>query len=320
MKAASDSLQLQRRIAAPSPRHNSSLFQVNQRRAAALVFVIGLLVEIPSVRAEMPDISSVTPDLAIPPLEEGKASPGKRVRMGDPNGVYHVLYLPTDWHPERRWPLLVEYAGNGGYRNRFMDESHGRPEDSRLGYGLSGGQGAIWLCLPYLSADASNIRTTWWGDPPHYDVSPTVDYCVKTVESVCAQYAGDRDRVVLAGFSRGAIATFFVGLQNERIAALWRGFFAYSHFDGPRRWPYPDSDEAAASIRFARAKGRPLFVCGEESNADQTRLWMETHYEPEKVRGITFRSTGFRNHNDAWILRPSETRAEARRWLKQTLQ
>ncbi len=320
MTTASTSSLPQRHLEASSPFENSGCFRSNQRRAAALVFVIGLLAEILSVRAEMPDISSVTPDLTIPPLEEGNATPGKRVRVGDPNGVYHVLYLPPEWTPERRWPLLVEYAGNGGYRNRFMDESHGRPEDSRLGYGLSGGQGAIWLCLPYLSTDASSIRTTWWGDPPYYAVSPTVDYCVKTVESVCAEYAGDRNRVVLTGFSRGAIATFFIGLQNDRIAALWRGFFAYSHFDGSRRWPYPDSDEAAASARFARAKGRPLFVCGEESNAEQTRLWMETRYQSETVRAITFRSTGFRNHNDAWILRPSQTRAEARRWLEQTLQ
>ena len=31
---------------------------------------------------------------------------------------------------------------------------------------------------------------------------------------------------------------------------------------------------------------------------------------------FTFRSTGFRNHNDAWSLRPSPAREAARNWLK----
>ncbi len=271
------------------------------------------------VDAEMPDISSVPTDLVVPPLSEGIPRPGKRVRVGNPNEVNHILYLPPEWDPSQRWPLLVEYAGNGGYRNRFMDESHGRPEDSCLGFGLSGGHGAIWLCLPYLSQDASKNRTTWWGDPPNHDASPTVEYCIRTVQDVCKQYSGNQERVVLVGFSRGAIATFFIGLHNDQIAPLWRGFFAYSHFDGPRRWPYPGSDETSAAKRFTLLKGRPLFVCGEESNAEETQRWMESRYGTAALQGVIFRSTGYRNHNDKWILRPSKTRDEARIWLQSTL-
>lgn len=271
------------------------------------------------VWGEMPDISRVTPDLVVPPLEEGPPAPGKRVRVGDPFGVYHVVYLPEDWNPARRWPVLVEYAGNGNYRNRFGDESRGRPEDSCLGYGLSGGKGFLWVCLPYLSGDGSQNVITWWGDPPGYAVGRTVDYCVKTLEAVCAQYSGDPERVILSGFSRGAIATYFIGLQDDRIAGLWRGFFAYSHFDGPIRWPYPGSDAASAAVRFARSRGRPLFVCGEENNAEYTRRWMEARYGVEALRTITFQSTGYRNHNDAWILRPGDTRDAARAWLRQTV-
>jgi hypothetical protein len=146
-----------------------------------------------------------------------------------------------------------------------------------------------------------------------------VDYCVKTLEGVCKEFSGDSSRLVLCGFSRGAIATHFVGLQNERIAPLWRGFFAYSHFDGPIRWPYPGSDPESAAQRFARARARPLFVCGEEANAEQTRVWMENRYGAEAVRAVKFWSTGFRNHNDAWILRPSPAREAARLWLRETV-
>lgn len=281
----------------------------------ALLLCIGTLFS----RGEMPDISSVAPDLSVPVLADGPPGPGRRVRVGDPSGVYHVLYLPEDWVATRRWPVLVEYAGNGNYRNRFGDESRGRPEGSCLGYGLSGGRGFLWLCLPYLNGEGTKNVETWWGDAPERNVGPTVDYCIKTVASVCEEFSGDSARVVLSGFSRGAIATHFVGLQNERISALWRGFFAYSHFDGPSRWPYPGSDADAASLRFARARGRAHFVCGEEANAVQTRTWLEGRYGAEALRAFTFATTGFRNHNDAWILRPSEARDAARLWLAETI-
>jgi hypothetical protein len=265
--------------------------------------------------AELPDISSVPADLVVPSLSEGTASAGARVRVGVAEGVHHVLYLPLDWEKGRRWPVLVEFAGNGNYRNRFGDESRGRPEDSCLGYGLSAGRGYIWLCLPYLSGDGTRNVITWWGDSPRYDVTPTVEYCVKTIEAVCRDYSGDASRVVLCGFSRGAIATHFIGLQNDRVAGLWRGFFAYSHFDGPHRWPYPGSDEASAAARFSRVGNRPNFVCGEGDNAEETRRWLESKYGDSALGAFTFRGTGFRNHSDAWILRPGPVRETARRWL-----
>jgi hypothetical protein len=279
-----------------------------------LLLVFGIF-----VRAEMPDIASVAKDLEVPTLQEGEPGAGRRVRVGPAEGVHHVLFLPVDWVPERRWPVIVEYAGNGHYRNRFGDESRGRPEDSCLGYGLSGGRGFVWVCLPYLSANGSGNVITWWGDRPTYEVGPTVDHCVRVIDDVCKRYSGDADRVVLCGFSRGAIATHFVGLQDEKVARLWRGFFAYSHFDGPRRWPYLGSDEASAARRFSRVAGRPHFVCGEESNAEETRSWLEARYGSESLRSFTFRSTGFRNHNDAWILRPSPVRDEARAWLREVV-
>ena len=39
------------------------------------------------------------------------------------------------------------------------------------------------------------------------------------------------------------------------------------------------------------------------------------------VKGkFTFQSTGFRNHNDAWVLRPSPARKALRKWLVEVLE
>ena len=133
----------------------------------------------------MPDISTVEADLSLPEFSRSEPAAGKRVKHQHPDhadtGVYHVLYLPRDWQPGKRYPVIVEFAGNGPYRNQFGDVSTGRVEGSRLGYGLSGGEGFIWLCLPYLNAAGDANVTQWWGDRPRFDPAQTIGYCKKVV-------------------------------------------------------------------------------------------------------------------------------------------
>jgi hypothetical protein len=162
------------------------------------------------------DIRTVPPDLVTPPLSPGAPAAGKRVkiqRAGFGDGVYHALYLPSDWRarPWRHYPIIVEYAGAGGYQNDFGDVSTGVPEGSNLGYGISGGKGYIWLCLPYVDTGAGRNAVTWWGN-----ADATVDYCLGAVKEVCDRWRGDRNRVLLAGFSRGSIGCNYIGPPQRR--------------------------------------------------------------------------------------------------------
>ncbi len=122
--------------------------------------------------------------------------------------------------------------------------------------------------------------------------------------------------MILSGFSRGAIAANAIGLHDDEIAKLWRGFVCYSHYDGViTRWPFAGADAASARQRLARLKGRPQLICSEVPLAG-TR----THLENAGVTGhFTFLKTGFRNHNDAWILRPSPARDTSRAWLAKVI-
>jgi hypothetical protein len=260
------------------------------------------------VAAELPDIQSVTPDLVVPALSEGTPAAGKRVRLGR-----NILYLPTNWKADTKWPVIVELAGNGGYKNKHGDVSTGLPEGSNLGYGLSGGKGFIWLCVPYLNATGDQIAITWWGDKPSYNPQPTLKHLRESVQSLCRDFSGDETTVVLAGFSRGAIACNYLGLHDDVTAKLWCAFFAYSHYDGVRKWPYPGSDRESALIRLQRLGNRPQFICGEGANAQETEKYLRPLLPNAD---LIFQSTGFRNHNDAWTLRPSEAREKAREWLK----
>lgn len=269
-----------------------------------------------SCLAELPDIRSVEPDLTVPALSEGAPSPGKRVKLTleskKGTGVYNVLYLPTDWKPGVKMPVIVELAGNGGFTSKQGDVSHGVPEGSNLGYGLSAGKGFIWLCVPYLNGKGDEIATLWWGTRPTYDPQPTLKHLRSAVKSVCRDFGGDESKLVLCGFSRGAIACNYLGLHDDETARLWCGFFPYSHYDGVRKWPYPASDRDSALTRLQRLGKRPQFICGEGSNAQETEAYLRPLLPNAD---LTFLSTGFLNHNDAWILRPSPAREQARKWL-----
>ena len=269
--------------------------------------------------AEVRDIRDIEPDLTVPPLEESAPAPGQRVkavlREYADSQMYHVLYLPTDWTPHGRYPIIVEYAGNGPFQNNFGDTSTGRPEGSKLGYGISGGEGFIWVCLPYINSQR-RIQTSWWGN-----VELTLDYCRKAIRGICEDYGGDHSTVFLAGFSRGAIGCGYLGLHDDATADIWLGFIAYSHYDGVNEsWGYPNVDRASAHRRLQRIGGRASFICSEPSNPNTNVAATQRYVEASGVSApFTYRELGFRNHNDAWTLRPSADREILRQWVQQTL-
>ena len=272
------------------------------------------------------DISSVEPDLTLPPLvSSAPLRAGRRFKEVLPTlrdtDIHHVVYLPTDWTPTGRYPVIVEYVGNGNYRNRFGDVCTGKVADGKLGYGISGGKKFIWVCLPFIDQEQTKNAITWWGNSPNYNPRPTVDYCKQVVPWICQQYGGDPDRVLLVGFSRGAIACNFIGLYDDDISKLWRGFVACSHYDGVSNFGLPQGDQKSARQRLNRLGQRPQFICAETPAGKQSIEATRTYLLSTGVTGkFTYQSTGFRNHNDSWALRPSHSREVLRTWVEQLMQ
>lgn len=267
--------------------------------------------------APLPDISTVPADLIIPELSDGPPAAGKRVSLELFEGTPPViLYLPADWAQGKKFPVIIELAGNGNFKNSYGDTSSGLPEGSKLGYGLGGGKGIVWACVPFLNEAGDKPAITWWGDAPDYRPDSTVAFLKRAVPALCERFSGDPERVILCGFSRGAIAANAIGLHDDEIAKLWRGFVCYSHYDGvSSRWPFAGADAASARQRLERLKGRPQLICSEFPLAGTRK-----HLENAGLAGdFTFLETGFRNHNDAWILRPSAARDTARNWLAEVI-
>ncbi len=246
-------------------------------------------------------------------MEAGAPAAGKRVKQTTPgwqaSQVHHSLYLPPDWKSGGKYPMLVEYPGNGGYTNHFGDVCNGTVEGCNLGYGICGGRDYLWVCLPFIEDAPTGKRNArnWWGD-----ADKTADYCVATVQWLAKEFGADTKALVLCGFSRGAIACNYVGLRQDAIAPLWRAFICHSHYDGVNtKWPYADADRTAALARLNRLANRPQFI-SHEGSTEATRAYLNQ----TGVRApFTFADIPFRNHSDEWVLRDCEPRRQVRTWL-----
>ncbi|HBJ37827.1 MAG TPA: hypothetical protein DDZ51_24335 [Planctomycetaceae bacterium] len=292
-------------------------------KAKAAVMDVRQIRLVPS-GAKMPiDDREVAADFDLPPLSHESPGPGRRsIRQAaivDGSQAYHLLALPSDWNASRKYPVLVEWTGNGPYENDRGDRSSGRVEDARLASGLAGGDGAIVLSLPFLNDAGTANVTKWWGDAPDYRPDATLEYAKAAIDEVCEKFGGDRSKLVLVGFSRGAIACNAVGLSNDDAATWWRGFVCFSHYDGVRPWP-PTGDESASLSRLARLGNRPQLILSEASigdaasNSQQTMQYFQRH--SIDTQHLLQLDTGFVNHSDAWAMRPCHARTVARQWLK----
>jgi hypothetical protein len=126
-----------------------------------VLWILSLLAG-PALSAELPNLNVLRPDLVVPRVVRGEAAAGRRVEAAttgwEQTPVRHALYLPRGWQPHANLPVLVEFAGNGGFRNKLGDESDGTVDGCALGYGLSGGEGFIWVCLPFVGLASDGTK------------------------------------------------------------------------------------------------------------------------------------------------------------------
>lgn len=273
--------------------------------------------------------------LTLPENSEGVPAAGKRVAI-TPNEyaatqVRHMLYLPENWDADwkknnERIPIIFEYTGN-----KFPTSgSTGEVEDAALGYALSGGK-YIWVTLPYISVDGKNNQVTWWGDE-----KATVEYAKKYVPEIIEKYGGDKNAVLLCGFSRGAIGVNYLGLYDDEMAKLWTAFIAHDHFDGVRAWggtewgsPLEKYQQEAAE-RLQRVNGRPYLVI-QNGKEYGTKAWVNSvlpkadnftflNINTNEVFGEFSNKYAKHEHTDNWCAVPSSYRTKAWEWINNVCQ
>jgi hypothetical protein len=165
---------------------------------------------------------------------------------------------------------------------------------------MTRGEGAICLGLPFIDRKTGSIAESGWGN-----ADDTAEYAIRMVEEVCTKFHGDRPNVVLTGFSRGAIACGYIGLRNDRIAALWKGFHACQHYDRDG-WNGATMDGALQRAR--RFTGKAVFQTDNSEEKPQTVMdAMHT--------GVIFVRSGLGAHACAMFLDSRPSTQQLRQWF-----
>jgi len=272
---------------------------ITQLRIVLNTGVHGTMIDVLRVRAtgqapvEKHDFSG---RLIVPTVTEGLPGPGKRVYMsiaGSP--VRYVIYLPKDWNPDGRFPVIAEYSGNIFYiRNTY---STGYADQGNIGYGMSKGS-AIWVNLPFLSPDRTHEQLDGFGN-----LDATAEYARKVIRDVVEKYSGDSGAVFLTGFSRGGAACGFIGLHNSDIADVWLGFHSVGGGDGAGWF---GSEMPGAIERGGRMKGRSSFI------TDGTP-WQDVLARLKQP--FTYMDSGIGAHVDTMFLDNRPSTLAVRKWM-----
>jgi hypothetical protein len=232
------------------------------------------------------------------------------------------VYNPPNRNPDEKLPVLIELPGNYYY----LGGSTGHPDDAHLGYGLTGGQGFIWVTMPFISLDGQKNEIQWWGDE-----AADIAYLKRNIPRICDEYNGDPNAVFLCGFSRGAIAVSYIGLYDDEIAAIWKGFISHDHYDGVLRWggtTFGDDYEkykADAVTRLKRIGNRPSLIMQNPTTSnirefienagvtgDFTYLDIPINEIFPVIPNVWFNDA----HTDRWLLFDNEYTVKARSWLR----
>lgn len=278
-----------------------------------------------------------------PDISEGTPQAGKLVRQYltglEDHDLHHLLYLPTNWSPTQRFPVIFEYNGQGAY----VDQT------AANGFGISGGRDFIWVVLPYVSEDNLSETNDWWGKKEN-----TVEYAKKAIKLICQNWGGDSTQLVLTGMSRGSIACNYIGLHDDEIASLWAAMIPVSHYDGRPDWHWSMSQEDAtigAITRLRRLNDTPQLICGEyhlrhnHTDANDLKAVRDGNYSDMKLAikeldliplsqreytkafvqiyfpegDITFLDLPFVNHTNQWLFMDVPERELVRMWLMEKL-
>jgi dienelactone hydrolase len=132
--------------------------------------------------------------------------PGKETRLDDPKiGCGHfIVYVPSDYSPARRWPLIACYHGQAGQPTTWPFKD------------LTAGKGFIILGMGYLPDIAKPMTMA---ELDHY-ASREVDCALAAVALVEGRLKVDREQLIVGGFSMGG---WIASAMGEAGAGTWAG-------------------------------------------------------------------------------------------------
>lgn len=182
-------------------------------------------------------VADIVPHAALPNLGNRRrllqvASPLARYRRGErrllrwPSGdgltIAGILILPVDYHPGRRYPLIVDL--HGGPQKGLMGSS-GNPTPGAL-LVTSSLEADLWAAKGYVVLMPDYRGSGMYGfqaiDATRKDASiddRDIEDIMSSVDTVIAQGIADKSRMVVIGHSHGALLTNWIVTHSHRFRA-----------------------------------------------------------------------------------------------------
>lgn len=126
----------------------------------------------------------------------------RTVTIGSTSYPY-VIYVPRDWTPDRKWPVVLFLHGAG---ERGSDGRRQMQIGASAAIRATPERVPALVVLPQAPPD-----TQWIGAP--------ADAAMKALDEVVKEYRGDRDLIYLTGLSLGGYGTWHMAMLHPDIFA-----------------------------------------------------------------------------------------------------
>lgn len=182
---------------------------------------------------------------SLPPFSD-QIKPGARIKRNIPgynSDIYYTVRFPDFYDSTQTYPAVVSFPGN------VYEQTSGLPDDAIFGTGIAGNLPVITVVVPFLNHDGSAMTGTWWGNGMD-DISTSLTLTHKVLDDLINNFSVNPDKIVAAGFSRGAISLGRILCSNDTTVSRFKGFLAHSYMDGCT------FTEQGAEERLARSEDR----------------------------------------------------------------
>ena len=181
--------------------HNFIVAYMQSRRAFSLgkYLLYGLRAELPPIQPYwfLPDDFSRRTELETP-APDNTAQTGVMHRKQTNKHAEYSLYVPENYDPTKRWPLVITLHGG-----------HGRGDDYLL----------TWLRTAksrgYILLSPKSLGQTWSIQQPGLDVRSILTM----LETVMDEYTVNTSRILVSGLSDGGTFSYALGISCSKLFA-----------------------------------------------------------------------------------------------------
>jgi predicted esterase len=127
----------------------------------------------------------------------------RSVTIGDTTYRYQV-FVPEDWTPHQKWPVILFLHGSGERGEDGLDET-----DVGIGTAIRSDRGHFEAIVVMPQCR----KNTWWTEPPMGDLAMTA------LRNATREFHGDTNRTYLTGISMGGYGSWYLAQKYPNTFA-----------------------------------------------------------------------------------------------------